>query len=232
MGMNINGIGNLNNQNVSSTEKTEQTPEEIVLFTSNSPEAPESNGKIRRTVLENYKGNIAGKDFHLRRRKNLLELGYQIIGNIGNQQVNVEERNKIISMSNKKNFKGKIGENPIEMQSSDKLISATNKKTYTGKYKGKTFSVEYSNEHAVLHDGDKVMKGTYGDKKVDLKYNYKTFKMSDEINEKQLPEGFEDVAALIMTIDSDQIVRQNAENARRQAEAEAAAAEAEARRNQ
>lgn len=219
MGMNINGIGNLNNPSTSSTEKTEQTPEEIVLFASNSPEAPEANGKIRRTVLENYKGNIAGKDFSLRRRKNLMERGYQIIGNIGNQQVDIEERNKLVSMSNKKNFKGKIGENPIEMQSSEALVSATNKKTYTGKYKGKTFTIEYSNEHAVLHDGDKVMKGTYGGKQVDLKYDYRTFSLSDGIDENQLPEGFEDVAALIMTIDSDQTVRRNAENARRQAEA-------------
>lgn len=213
MGMNINGIGNLNNPKASSTEKAEQKPEEIMLFSANSSEAPEANGKIRRTLFESYKGNIAGKDFRLRRRKNLM-VGYQIIGNIGNQEVDIEERNKLVSMSNKKNFKGKIGKNPIEMQSSEKLISTTNKKTYTGKYKGKDFSIEYSNENAILNDGDKVMKGSYGDKKVNLKYDYKTFSFSDDIEEKQLPEGFEDVAALIMTVDSDETVRRNAENAR------------------
>ena len=218
MGMNINGIGNLNNSTTSSTEQAEQTPEEIVLFASNSPEAGTPNGKIRRTAFEGYKGNIAGKNFNLRRRKNVLERGYQIIGNIGNQQVDIEERSKLVSMSNKKDFRGHVGKNPIEMQSSDKLMSATNKKTYTGKYKGKTFTIEYSNEHAVLHDGDKVMKGTYGDKPVDLKYDYRTFSFSDGIDEKNLPEGFEDVAALIMAIDSDQTARQNAEDARQQEE--------------
>lgn len=220
MGMNVNGLGNLQPTNASSTEATEQTSEDIVLFASNSPEAPEANGKIRRTVLENYKGSIAGKDFTLRRRKNLTERGYQIIGNIGNQKVDIEERSKLLSMSNKKDFKGKIGQNSIEMQSSEKLVSATNKKTYSGKYKGKTFSIEYANEHAVLNDGDKVMTGTYGGKKVDLKFDYKTFKMSNEIDENALPEGFEDVAALIMTVDSDETTRRNAANARNVAEAE------------
>ncbi len=221
MGMNINGLGNVQPTNTSSTEATEQTSEDIVLFASNSPKAPESDGKIRRTFLENYKGSIAGKDFNLRRRKNITERGYQIIGNIGNQKVDIEERSKLLSMSNKKDFKGKIGQNPIEMQSGEKLISTTNRKTYTGKYKGKTFSIEYQNEHAVLHDGDKVMTGTYGGKKVDLKFDYKTFNVSNEIDENALPEGFEDVAVLIMTIDNDEITRRNAEKARQAAEAEA-----------
>ncbi len=219
--MNVNGLGNVQNASLSSAERAEQKPEEIMLFDASTSESMESQGKIRRTVLENYKGSIAGKDFTLRRRKNLTERGYQIIGNIGNQKVDVEERSKLLSISNKKNYSGKIGQNPIEMQSSEKLVSTTNRKTYTGKYKGKTFSVEYQNEHTVLNDGDKVMTGTYGGKKVDLKFDYKTFKMSNEIDENALPEGFEDVAALIMTVDSDETIRRNAENARRAAEAEA-----------
>ena len=208
--MNINGINNLQNTKLNQTDKTEQQPEEVIVFGAEAPEAPESpeaQGKIRRTVIESYKGNIVGQDFNLRRRKNVLERGYQIIGNIGDKKVDVEERNKIISMTNEKTFSGKIGNEKLEMKSSEKILSPTAKKTYKGTYKGKSFRIEYSNENIVLDDGDRIMKGTYGDKKVDVKFDKKNFGFSDGIDENNLPKDFADVATLIMVVNDDQNAR-------------------------
>ena len=213
--MNINGVNTLQNTKLNQTDKTEQQPEEVIVFGAVAPEAPESpeaQGKIRRTVIESYKGNIVGQDFNLRRRKNVLERGYQIIGNIGDKKVDVEERNKIISMTNEKTFSGKIGNEKLEMKSSEKLLSPTAKKTYKGTYKGKSFRIEYANENAVLDDGDRIMKGTYGDKKVDVKFDKKIFGFSDGIDENKLPKDFADVATLIMVVNDDQNARKTNPN--------------------
>ena len=66
--MNVNGLGNIQNANLSSAEKAEQKPEEIMLFGASTSESLETQGKIRRTAIKSYKGNIAGQDFNLRRR--------------------------------------------------------------------------------------------------------------------------------------------------------------------
>ena len=205
--MNVNGLGNMQNASLSSTERPEQKPEEIMLFGASTSEAPETQGKIRRTAIKSYKGNIAGQDFNLRRRKNLTERGYQIVGNIGDKKVDVEERNKIISFTNEKTFSGKIGNERFSMKSSEKALSVTAKKTYKGTYKGKTFKVEYAKENAVLDDGDRVLIGTYGSQKVDVKFDKKIFGFSDNIDENKLPKDFADVAALIMVVNNDQIER-------------------------
>lgn len=205
--ININGVNNLQNTNLAKTEKLEQKPEEIMLFGASASKAPEVQGKIRRTAIKSYKGNIAGQDFNLRRRNNIMERGYQIIGNIGNKNVDVEERNKIVSMTNEKTFYGKIGNEKLDMKSSEKLLSATAKKTYKGTFKGKPFSIEYSKENAVLDDGDRLMKGTYGDQKVDVKFDKKILGFSDDIDENKLPKDFADVAALIIVVNDDQVER-------------------------
>lgn len=207
MDMNVNGLGNVQNSNLSSTERAEQKPEEIMLFGASASEAPEVQGKIRRTAIKSYKGNIAGQDFNLRRRNNIMERGYQIIGNIGDKKVDVEERNKIVSMTNEKSFSGKIGNEKFKMKSNEKVLSVSAKKTYQGTYKGKSFKVEYAKENAVLDDGDRVMTGTYGDQKVDVKFDKKIFGFSDNINENKLPKDFADVAALIMVVNNDQAER-------------------------
>ena len=205
--MNVNGLGNIQNANLSSTEKAEQKPEEIMLFGASTSESLETQGKIRRTAIKSYKGNIAGQDFNLRRRNNIIERGYQIIGNIGDKKVDVEERNKIISMTNEKSFSGKIGNEKFKMKSNEKVLSVSAKKTYQGTYKGKSFKVEYAKENAVLDDGDRVMTGTYGDQKVDVKFDKKIFGFSDNIDENKLPKDFADVAALIMVVNNDQAER-------------------------
>ena len=205
--MNVNGLGNVQNTNLSSAEKAEQKPEEIMLFGASTSESLETQGKIRRTAIKSYKGNIAGQDFNLRRRNNILERGYQIIGNIGDKKVDVEERNKIVSMTNEKTFSGKIGNEKLNMKSSEKLLSATAKKIYKGTYKGKSFSIEYAKENAILDDGDRLIKGTYGDKKVDVKFDKKIFGFSNGIDENKLPKDFADVAALIIVVNEDQIKR-------------------------
>lgn len=210
--MNVNGLGKVQNTSLSSTEKAEQKPEEIMLFSASASEAPEVQGKIRRTVIENYKGNIAGNDFELRRRKNLTERGYQIVGNIGDKKVDVEERNKIVSMTNEKSFSGKIGNENFKMKSNEKVLSVNAKKTYQGTYKGKSFKVEYAKENAVLDDGDRVMTGTYGDQKVDVKFDKKIFGFSDGIDENKLPKDFADVAALILVVNDDQVERSKTPN--------------------
>ena len=169
--MNINGVNNLQNTNLTKTEKAEQQPEEIMLFNTATPESPEAEGKIRRTVADNYKGNIAGQDFKLRRRKNITERGYQIVGSVGDKKIDVEERNKIVSFTNEKTFSGKIGNEKFSMKSNEKALSVTAKKTYKGTYKGKSFKVEYAKENAILDDGDRVMTGTYGNQKVDVKFD-------------------------------------------------------------
>ena len=210
--MNINGINNLQNTKLNQTEKAEQKQEEIMVFGAVAPESPEAQGKIRRTAIKSYKGNIAGQDFNLRRRSNIFERGYQIIGNIGDKKVDVEERNKIISMTNEKTFSGKIGNEKLEMKSSEKLLSPTAKKTYKGTYKGKSFRIEYANENAVLDDGERIMKGTYGNKKVDVKFDKKIFGFSDGIDENKLPKDFADVATLIMVVNDDQNARKTNPN--------------------
>lgn len=210
--MNVNGLGNVQNTNLSSAEKAEQKPEEIMLFGASTSESLETQGKIRRTAIKSYKGNIAGQDFNLRRRNNILERGYQIIGNIGDKKVDVEERNKIVSMTNEKTFSGKIGNEKLNMKSSEKLLSATAKKIYKGTYKGKSFSIEYSKENAILDDGDRLIKGTYGNQKVDVKFDKKIFGFSDNIDENKLPKDFADVATLIMVVNDDQNVRRTNPN--------------------
>lgn len=205
--MNVNGLGNIQNANLSSAEKAEQKPEEIMIFGASTSESMEAQGKIRRTAIKSYKGNIAGQDFNLRRRDNIMERGYQIIGNIGDKKVDVEERNKIISMTNEKSFSGKIGNEKFKMKSNEKVLSVSAKKTYQGTYKGKSFKVEYAKENAVLDDGDRVMTGTYGDQKVDVKFDKKIFGFSDNIDENKLPKDFADVAALIMVVNNDQAER-------------------------
>lgn len=205
--MNVNGLGNVQNTNLSSAEKAEQKPEEIMLFGASTSKSMEAQGKIRRTAIKSYKGNIAGQDFNLRRRDNIMERGYQIIGNIGDKKVDVEERNKIVSMTNEKSFSGKIGNEKFKMKSNEKVLSVSAKKTYQGTYKGKSFKVEYAKENAVLDDGDRVMTGTYGDQKVDVKFDKKIFGFSDNIDENKLPKDFADVAALIMVVDDDQAER-------------------------
>lgn len=204
--MNVNGLGNIQNANLSSAEKAEQKPEEIMLFGASTSESLETQGKIRRTVIKSYKGNIAGQDFNLR-RNNIIERGYQIIGNIGDKKVDVEERNKIVSFTNEKTFSGKIGNEKFSMKSKEKALSVSDKKIYKGTYRGKSFSVEYAKENAVLDDGDRIMKGTYGDKKVNVKFDKKIFGFSDGIDENKLPKDFADVAALIMVVDDDQVER-------------------------
>ena len=136
-----------------------------------------------------------------------MERGYQIIGNIGDKKVDVEERNKIVSMTNEKSFSGKIGNEKFKMKSNEKILSVSAKKTYQGTYKGKSFKVEYAKENAVLDDGDRVMTGTYGDQKVDVKFDKKIFGFSDGIDENKLPKDFADVAALIMVVNNDQVER-------------------------
>ena len=210
--MNINGVNNLQNTKLNQTEKAEQKQEEIMVFGAVAPESPEVQGKIRRTAIKSYKGNIAGQDFNLRRRNNILERGYQIIGNIGDKKVDVEERNKIVSMTNEKTFSGKIGNEKLNMKSSEKLLSATAKKIYKGTYKGKSFSIEYSKENAILDDGDRLIKGTYGNQKVDVKFDKKIFGFSDNIDENKLPKDFADVATLIMVVNDDQNVRRTNPN--------------------
>lgn len=210
--MNINGLNNVQNTNLTKTEKVEQQPEEIMVFGAVAPESPEAQGKIRRTAIKSYKGNIAGQDFNLRRRNNIFERGYQIIGNIGDKKVDVEERNKIVSMTNEKTFSGKIGNEKLNMKSSEKLLSATAKKIYKGTYKGKSFSIEYSKENAILDDGDRLIKGTYGNQKVDVKFDKKIFGFSDNIDENKLPKDFADVATLIMVVNDDQNVRRTNPN--------------------
>lgn len=205
--MNVNGLGNIQNANLSSAEKAEQKPEEIMIFGASTSESMEAQGKIRRTAIKSYKGNIAGQDFNLRRRDNIMERGYQIIGNIGDKKVDVEERNKIVSMTNEKSFSGKIGNEKFKMKSNEKVLSVSAKKTYQGTYKGKSFKVEYAKENAVLDDGDRVMTGTYGDQKVDVKFDKKIFGFSDNIDENKLPKDFADVAALIMVVNNDQAER-------------------------
>ncbi len=205
--MNINGLGNVQNAKLSSSEKAEQKPEEIMLFGASTSEALEAQGKIRRTAIKSYKGNIAGQDFNLRRRDNIMERGYQIVGNIGDKKVDVEERNKIVSFTNEKTFSGKIGNEKFSMKSNEKALSVTAKKTYKGTYKGKSFKIEYAKENAVLDDGDRVMTGTYGNQKVDVKFDKKIFGFSDGIDENKLPKDFADVAALIMVVNNDQIER-------------------------
>lgn len=205
--MNVNGLGNIQNANLSSAEKAEQKPEEIMLFGASTSESLETQGKIRRTVIKSYKGNIVGQDFNLRRRNNIIERGYQIIGNIGDKKVDVEERNKIVSFTNEKTFSGKIGNEKFSMKSKEKALSVSDKKIYKGTYRGKSFSVEYAKENAVLDDGDRIMKGTYGDQKVNVKFDKKIFGFSDGIDENKLPKDFADVAALIMVVDDDQVER-------------------------
>lgn len=205
--MNINGVNNLQNTNLTKTEKAEQQPEEIMLFNTATPESPEAEGKIRRTVADNYKGNIAGQDFKLRRRKNITERGYQIVGSVGDKKIDVEERNKIVSFTNEKTFSGKIGNEKFSMKSNEKALSVTAKKTYKGTYKGKSFKVEYAKENAILDDGDRVMTGTYGNQKVDVKFDKKIFGFSNGIDENKLPKDFADVAALIIVVNEDQIER-------------------------
>ncbi len=210
--MNINGVNNLQNTKLNQTEKAEQKQEEIMVFGAVAPERPEAQGKIRRTAIKSYKGNIAGQEFNLRRRNNIFERGYQIIGNIGDKKVDVEERNKIVSMTNEKTFSGKIGNEKLNMKSSEKLLSATAKKIYKGTYKGKSFSIEYSKENAILDDGDRLIKGTYGNQKVDVKFDKKIFGFSDNIDENKLPKDFADVATLIMVVNDDQNVRRTNPN--------------------
>ena len=178
-----------------------------MLFGASTSESLETQGKIRRTVIKSYKGNIAGQDFNLRRRNNIIERGYQIIGNIGDKKVDVEERNKIVSFTNEKTFSGKIGNEKFSMKSKEKALSVSDKKIYKGTYRGKSFSVEYAKENAVLDDGDRIMKGTYGDQKVNVKFDKKIFGFSDGIDENKLPKDFADVAALIMVVDDDQVER-------------------------
>ena len=86
-------------------------------------------------------------------------------------------------------------------------METTEKKTYKGTYKGKSFSVEYANEHSVLDDGDRVMKGTYGNQKIDVKFDKKIFGFSDGVDENKLPKDFADVATLIMVVNDDQSAR-------------------------
>lgn len=205
--VNINGLNKSQNTNIAKTERTEQKPEEIMLFGASTSKSMEAQGKIRRTAIKSYKGNIAGQDFNLRRRDNIMERGYQIIGNIGDKKVDVEERNKIVSFTNEKTFSGKIGNEKFSMKSKEKALSVSAKKTYQGTYKGKSFKVEYAKENAVLDDGDRVMTGTYGDQKVDVKFDKKIFGFSDNIDENKLPKDFADVAALIMVVNNDQVER-------------------------
>ena len=205
--VNINGLNKSQNTNIAKTERTEQKPEEIMLFGASTSKSMEAQGKIRRTAIKSYKGNIAGQDFNLRRRDNIIERGYQIIGNIGDKKVDVEERNKIVSMTNEKSFSGKIGNEKFKMKSNEKILSVSAKKTYQGTYKGKSFKVEYAKENAVLDDGDRIMKGTYGDQKVNVKFDKKIFGFSDGIDENKLPKDFADVAALIMVVNNDQVER-------------------------
>ena len=76
--MNINGLNNVQNTNLTKTEKVEQQPEEIMVF---GAVDSESQGKIKKgLVTDIYRGNIAGKDFDLLRRKNIVQFGYQTIG--------------------------------------------------------------------------------------------------------------------------------------------------------
>ena len=205
--VNINGLNKSQNTNIAKTERTEQKPEEIMLFGASTSKSMEAQGKIRRTAIKSYKGNIAGQDFNLRRRDNIMERGYQIIGNIGDKKVDVEERNKIVSFTNEKTFSGKIGNEKFSMKSKEKALSVSAKKTYQGTYKGKSFKVEYAKENAVLDDGDRIMKGTYGDQKVNVKFDKKIFGFSDGIDENKLPKDFADVAALIMVVNNDQVER-------------------------
>ena len=74
--VNINGLNKSQNTNIAKTERTEQKPEEIMLFGASTSKSMEAQGKIRRTAIKSYKGNI------------------------GDKKVDVVERNKIVSMTN------------------------------------------------------------------------------------------------------------------------------------
>ena len=51
------------------------------------------------------------------------------------------------------------------------------------------------------------MAGTYGNQKVDVKFDKKIFGFSNGIDENKLPKDFADVAALIIVVNEDQIER-------------------------
>lgn len=100
--VNINGLNKSQNTNIAKTERTEQKPEEIMLFGVSESEAPEQQGKIKKgLVTDIYRGNIAGKNFDLLRRKNVIQFGYQTIGNIDGQKVDVKYDYKHLQRSDK-----------------------------------------------------------------------------------------------------------------------------------
>lgn len=208
--MNINGINNLSNVKATSTEKPEQKAEEIMLF--NSPET-ENNGKIKKgLVTDIYRGNIGGKDFDLLRRKNIVQFGYQTIGNIDGKKVDVEERK--IPLTRTTLYKGTIGDKELDMKSRKAIITVTNKKTYKGTYNGKSFEVEYKDD-GIINMGDKTLKGTFDGKKVDMKYDYKHLQRSDKVKENSLPDEFSDVATLIFVENNDAEVQEKREQERK-----------------
>ena len=204
--MNVNGLGNVQNTNLSSTEKAEQKPEEIMLFGASTSENEPQQGKIKKgLVTDIYRGNIAGKKFDLLRRKNIIQFGYQTIGNIDGQRVDVEERK--IPLTRTTLYKGTIGDKELDMKSRKAIMTLTNKKTYKGTYNGKSFDVEFQDD-GLVNMGDKTLKGTFDGKKVDVKYDYKHLQRSDKVKENSLPEEFGDVATLIFVENNDSEVRE------------------------
>ncbi len=204
--MNVNGLGNVQNTNLSSAEKAEQKPEEIMLFGASTSENEPQQGKIKKgLVTDIYRGNIAGKKFDLLRRKNIIQFGYQTIGNIDGQRVDVEERK--IPLTRTTLYKGTIGDKELDMKSRKAIMTLTNKKTYKGTYNGKSFDVEFQDD-GLVNMGDKTLKGTFDGKKVDVKYDYKHLQRSDKVKENSLPEEFGDVATLIFVENNDSEVRE------------------------
>ena len=208
--MNINGVNNLQNTNLTKTEKVEQQPEEIMVF---GAVDSESQGKIKKgLVTDIYRGNIAGKDFDLLRRKNIVQFGYQTIGNIDGKKVDVEERK--IPLTRTTLYKGSVGDKELNMKSRKAIMTLTNKKTYKGTYNGKAFDVEFKDD-GVVNLGDKTLKGTYDGKKVDIKYDYKHLQRSDKVKENSVPDDFGDVATLIFVENNDAEVREKREQERK-----------------
>ena len=206
MEINVNGLGNVQNTNLSSAEKAEQNPEEIMLFGASTSENEPQQGKIKKgLVTDIYRGNIAGKKFDLLRRKNIIQFGYQTIGNIDGQRVDVEERK--IPLTRTTLYKGTIGDKELDMKSRKAIMTLTNKKTYKGTYNGKSFDVEFQDD-GLVNMGDKTLKGTFDGKKVDVKYDYKHLQRSDKVKENSLPEEFGDVATLIFVENNDSEVRE------------------------
>ena len=52
--VNINGLNKSQNTNIAKTERTEQKPEEIMLFWASESEAPEQQGKIKKRSCYRY----------------------------------------------------------------------------------------------------------------------------------------------------------------------------------